>query len=366
MRRPFLALGPLAVPLFAYGTAVVISGIGRPTVEFGPLTFKEIFASLETLRPFLVYFWAYDVFKNFPQFRTPVVLSMLISSGLSGLLATFQQLFNWHPWSTAFLQGTGFLSEPMAYSGIMQIFSLIALGLWITGGFHRFAKPFNGCVLFSLIATANIFGLIFASERGAWLGFGVAVIVSTALVSRPVMLRTVFALASSMLAAWFFLPVVKQRLMPMFDGHIDAGITARWQIWRVAYKEFLQSPWTGIGSTRFPHLQVEGATGLGKQYLAHAHSNLLQILATTGIVGLCSYLFIVLSSLVIAAQHFHRNTPYSQQFASRKERNERGIALGLMSAVLSLTIAGLVEYNFGTGQVRLALWFVLALLSSDI
>ncbi len=53
-------------------------------------------------------------------------------------------------------------------------------------------------------------------------------------------------------------------------------------------------------------------------------------------------------------------------YLNQKNKNysklEQGIYLGILAGIVSLAISGLFEYNFGTGQVRLAQWFLLAML----
>lgn len=360
--KRMLAVGPLLVPIVLYVLTVTISGVGRHEPVF---TVKEFFENLKTLRPLIVYFWAFDIFKRLPNLRLPATLAMLIFSSLSGFVAAVQQIFNWHPWTEKYLQGTGFMSEPMAYSGVMQVFGLIALGIFVTGGFCRFRAPFSNRYLYLLLLFGNLSGLFFSSERSAWLGFVVATIVATALLSWHTMAVAAGGLSAAAIAAWCFVPVIKTRLMPIFSGQADPGVTARLQIWRQAYTEFLKSPLTGIGTTKFPRIRIEAATEIGQDSLAHAHSNILQVLSTAGIIGLASYIWIVICSLVLAVKHMFRNTEAGSRFQSSKQRSERGLALGVFAAVLSLTVSGLAEYNFGTGQVRLVLWFVLALLSSE-
>ncbi len=361
-----IRFGPLTAPLLAYGVAVAISGLGRPVIEYGHLTSREILASIETLRAFVVYFWAFDIFKNCPRFRVPAVFCILITSSISGIVAAIQQLRNWHPWSGAYLQGTGFFSEPMAFSGVTQIFSLLALSLFLSDGFVRFPKPFNRKPIFSMVALANIAGLVFASERGAWMGFVSAVLIMSAFLSLRALALSAGTLVAAMTAGWLFVPVMKQRLLPMLSGQNDFGISSRMMIWTRAYHEFLKAPIAGIGTTRFPHVDAKGATDLGKNYLAHAHNNALQLLSTAGVIGLCTYLWITGSAMVACLFHFFRNTSSANSWANFNQRYERGIALGLFGALVSLSTAGLTEYNFGTGQVRLALWFALALIYTDL
>lgn len=333
--KRMLAVGPLLVPIVLYVLTVAISGIGRHEPAF---TGKEFCENLKTLRPLIVYFWAFDIFKRLPKLRLPAALAMLIFSSLSGFVAAVQQIFDWHPWTEKYLQGTGFMSEPMAYSGVMQVFALLALGIFATGGFCRLRAPFNNRYLYLVLLCGNLFGLFFSSERSAWFGFVVATIVATALVSWRAMATTAAGLSAAAVAAWFFVPVIKTRLMPMFTGQADPGVTARLQIWHQAYTEFLKSPLTGIGTTKFPRIRIEAATELGQDSLAHAHSNILQVLSTAGIIGLASYIWIVICSLVLAVKHMFRNTQASSRFQSSKQRSERGLALGAFAAVLSASV----------------------------
>jgi O-antigen ligase len=159
---------------------------------------------------------------------------------------------------------------------------------------------------------------------------------------------------------------VQARLTPMFTGGRDPGVSSRLEIWQVAWTMFKRSPLTGIGTTKFPYVRMGEATRMGKDYLAHAHSNPVHVLTTTGVIGFATYIWIVVCSLLQALKHLGRNTPAGTIEPTPEQRTERGFALGVFAAMLSLTVSGLAEYNFGTGQVRLALWFVLALLASDL
>jgi O-antigen ligase len=402
-RPPRFDWGPLSVPLAAYALATAISGLGAPCEPAqNPYAFGDFIAALSTLRPFIVYFWAFDLFSKFPKMRIPALICLLVTSACGGILAAIQQLCHWHPWGAQFLQGTGFLKEPMAFSGVMQIFSLLSLAILVVGAFESFPKPFNNRVIFALLTAANVLGLIFASERSAWLGFASGALIGAAIISWRLAVVAFLGMCGSAPIGWFCVPMVQARLAPMLPGHHDPGTEARWQVWKIAYEKFLRSVITGVGATRFPQIRIPGATDLGKDYLAHAHSNILQILATTGLIGFCTYIWIIVQSLRVACKQFalHSSeqspadsvqvteTSYAHMDCNIGERGiagnqldgdwqkasvrqtsepkmERAIALGAIGAVISLTAAGLFEYNFGTGQVRLSLWFLLAMLACD-
>jgi O-antigen ligase len=109
---------------------------------------------------------------------------------------------------------------------------------------------------------------------------------------------------------------------------------------------------TGVGALHFPRIDLPEAIVPGhSKDLNHAHSNYLQILATTGVLGLTSFLWLLITSLTVAYRQAKLPNPlYS------------AIGLGLFGAMVSLAVAGIFEYNFGSGQVKLIQWFLLALL----
>ena len=82
--------------------------------------------------------------------------------------------------------------------------------------------------------------------------------------------------------------------------------------------------------------------------LGHAHSNIFQMLAENGIIGLFGYVFafgyILLSGL---KNYLFNKNPYS---------------LMILGSTTALVLQGLTEYNFGNGAVMKIYWLVLACL----
>lgn len=345
-----LAKPPLTLPLAAFTLALTISS----AVAAGAVGAGQ---ALLSLRGFLVYFWAYHCFRSDTNLSKKAVLACLMTSGLAGLWATFQQLSGFHI-GYQYLQGTGFLSGPMAFAGEMQIFSSLATALLFTGAFRRFDGPFKTPLLFGLITMANLLGLIFASERSAWLG-GIAGMMSIALVcSWPLILASMATLSAFSALAWFYIPVFQKRLLPLLHWQSDVSTRARLQVWQEAWHIFQKSPILGIGN-KFPHLYIREALVPGRSsYLDHAHSNYLHILATGGLLGFAAYLWLQLSAARLSWQQMNRKDRHGTALSSMDE----AIALGILGSLISLAVSGLFEYNFGTGQVRLSQWFFMALL----
>lgn len=237
----------------------------------------------------LVYFWAYWAFNLNNRLKGFAIAAMLIAGALAGLWATIEQLTGFHPFSFPYLQGTGFLSGPMAFSGLAQLFSLLGTGIALKKSYASLPAKLSNPVFFFFILTCNWLGVIFASERSAWLGAGLALFVTCLLISRRAALLGGLFIFIGSICSWMILPVVRERLSSLLNWQTDVSVSTRFILWRLAWKIFERFPIYGVGIRHFPHLHIAKALRQGHLALDHAHSNYLHILATTGIVGFCTY-----------------------------------------------------------------------------
>lgn len=348
-RLAALKQAPLLPPLLLYCFAVVVSGSFTPGWSLA-----EAFKALVSLRGILVtYLVAYQLFAHDSGARLtlPALSCLLFCGALSGLFGLIQQVFNFHPFTYPFLQATGFLNEPMSFAGLMQLTSFLALGLLIQGG-YKLLPLLSNKFAFATVVVANFLGLIFASERSAWLGMLCALLCVCFYISPRRFFEGLVALALLFALAWFTVPVVQTRLSPLLNAKTDVGVTARISIWNQAWQLFQEHPMTGVGALHFPRIDLPEAIVPGhSKDLNHAHSNYLQILSTTGILGFTSFLWLLTTALTAAYRQAKSPSPL---YAA--------IGLGLFGAMVSLAVAGIFEYNFGSGQVKLIQWFLLALL----
>lgn len=358
--QKLFAVPPLMLPLLAFAVVVTVSG----AVNGG---LKEAWASLMTCRSFLVYIWAYQAFHRDEQLRFNAVLCTLLMGAVSGLFGTYQQIFNYHPVGFKYLQGTGFLSGPMAFAGVMQMCSLLSLSILLTGQYRSFGKPFSMPFIFSLLTVASGLGITFAGERSAWMGALVGFLTLVALISLRMFASGIAALFVLGALAVSFVKVIQTRLMALVNWQQDVSVVTRFKMWQTAWDLFKEHPLLGVGVNRFPHVVVPEALVPGHQgYLDHAHSNYFHMLATTGIIGFASFLWLTLASLVLALRNCigkHFQKPLT---SICREGLSRAIALGILAGLVSLTVSGLAEFNFGTGQVRLTQWFLLATLAGSM
>lgn len=355
-------LPPLAIPIGLLIIAITMSGLVNGGAGEAFRSFRKI---LETLLP---YFWAYYTCRRYTAARACAVLTLLWVSSIAGIYGSIQQIFDYHPTKFKYLQGTGFLAHPMAFAGQMQVFSMLALGLLLSSGYKKLSDDcpdsmrwilanYERMPLFIILVVCNFAGLFFALERSAWIGGAAGAIAIAAVCSLKWALAALLGLFASGGVAYILSPAVAGRISALFSGN-DPSVKARLKIWSECINHyFASSPVFGIGWLKFPHFDIPEAIvpGVSKD-LNHAHSNYVHFLTTTGIIGLLSYIIFLFWTFSKSLRSFYRNRLLGKQFNS-------GLALGVFGTAVALAISGIFEFNFGASvQVRLAQWFVLALL----
>jgi O-antigen ligase len=358
--QPVYVRPPLFYPLITMAAVATVSGIANGAGA------HEAFASFLTMRPLIAYFWAFDIMRRNERVQALCLSAALTLSSLAGAAGALEQMADFHPFGFHWLQGTGFLSGPMAYAGQMQLFSILSLAFLLTGAHKQlFGQP--RWHLWAAITAGNFLGVIFASERSAWLGFLVGTLVVTALVSWRTTAKVAGLGLAALLAVWNVIPVFKTRLLPLLDPMHDVSTRARLVVWQKAVEVFREHPILGVGPLNFPHVVIPEALVPGQpQYLGHAHNNYLHILATTGLVGLSVFMWLLCATLNLSWKQYHSASPEQSaeplSVSAPVMTVQRAIGLGMLGALVSLAVAGIFEYNFGTGQVRLAQWFFVAFL----
>lgn len=116
-------------------------------------------------------------------------------------------------------------------------------------------------------------------------------------------------------------------------------------------------------SQRFPlGLGIENAQYMQKldplipSMHRHMHSNLLNVLVETGWLGLAAYIWLF---WVIAKLGY-------QTFRKLQEQNDFELAhfaIAISVALIGWQAAGIVEYNYGDGEIRMVMLFLLGILT---
>ena len=93
------------------------------------------------------------------------------------------------------------------------------------------------------------------------------------------------------------------------DAPLDSGIEIRLELWQLAADMFMEHPWTGVGLGGYSsYIEALAESHPEHAYLkdcctGHAHNDLLNNAATSGIPGALSWVFLIFIPLVIFARN---------------------------------------------------------------
>jgi len=233
---------------------------------------------------------------------------------------------------------------------------------------HPPVRRFTGWVMAAVLTAA----LVINFKRGSW---AAAALVTAALLALSGRWKRIAILAAAAVALTA-LPPVQQRLMALRD-ELTLGHGGRLVMWtRIAPTLIRENPF-GIGFRAMDEaLMQETASRLDvrvEEKRNHLHSNILQVIVSTGWAGLAVYLIWMGRALYLgirpSIRHRPRgrersrqqhNLPYTRKEGGQPREPLLSLTLGMMLLVLVLN--GLVEYNFADGELVLIYGILLGML----
>lgn len=264
----------------------------------------------------------------------------------------------------------GTFEQPNPYGGFMGMNAALLVGVIAVAFLDRWTDDVRlpGWIWLVAGAAALVTAALGASwSRGAWMGFGAALLAMTALLPRRglwgVALVVLLVVGGAGLYVTGRLPApVADRLtgflaytrfedvrgVPINDANF--AVLERMAHWQAALAMWRDNFWLGVGFGCYEPAYAEYALINWPIALGHAHNYYLNLLAETGVLGLLAYLGFFGVVLVRLWQ------------LTRTLRGwRRGLALGLLGAITHLLVHSLVD-NLLVNNVHLFLGvlFVLA------
>lgn len=204
--------------------------------------------------------------------------------------------------------------------------------------------------LFLWASAALLFAAVLINlKRGPWCGIIAALVVLGILHSRKLLVATLSA-------SFFFLfciTPIRTRLFSLVDHFMIHG--GRKAMWEIGIELIYRFP-LGVGPANARYMQTLDPTL--PDLHRHMHNNLLNIAVESGLLGLSAYLWWMIVVIGFGFIIWKKLSPPRNQ----QESEARILALGLSSALLGWQVSGLVEYNFGDGEIRLIAFFFMGLL----
>jgi O-antigen ligase len=138
-------------------------------------------------------------------------------------------------------------------------------------------------------------------------------------------------------------------LRARFEANM-AGNRERVVMWESAWAMFKDRPLTGFGmgdTAQYTPIYAARLLGHRAEFTSHAHNNLLDQVAATGLLGLAAFLF-WWGVLFVEAWRCFRRGP----------ADERWLPAAALAAFLAFQVNGLTQVNFwdGKSQHTLMLW----------
>jgi O-antigen ligase len=185
-------------------------------------------------------------------------------------------------------------------------------------------------------------------KRGSWISLILAVILVALLSGR----RWIILVVVAVVAAVAPLPQVQHRIDQLMQEEVKVKTGGRTALWTRVGPELIRAhPW-GMGwrATRNEDFQGHGVKVQKK--LNHLHNNPLQVLLETGWAGLVAWLVWMGAALTVMWRGY--------RWARARDPDWAGVSLGVFGGFTALMINGMVEYNFGDGEVFMLMNLLMA------
>lgn len=193
-----------------------------------------------------------------------------------------------------------------------------------------------------IVATLGFVAMFLSHSRMAWIATTIGVALYSLAVLKTWKARiTVLGVYGVLGVGLIQLPVVQTRI------HQSMGVSDRMELWRVHFELFQLRPFTGVGflqSEEYSGL-IQIAQGVVNVFSGHAHNVLLEILSSSGVLGLMGFLVWV-SFICI------------QFLRSRKIPGLMGLGIAWIVFLLN----GVTQVNFLEGKVMHQMAWCIAVL----
>ena len=293
--------------------------------------------SLKKLLQFVIIFWVANVVESDRQ-RDRLILVFISAASLAAIYGIYQASVAGVALNS---RVAGTLSTYMTFAGVLMLAALLGLSRLLL------RQPREKWLAVPVLLI--FFCLLLTLTRQAWLGFAVGTFFLFAVWKRKLLWLVPVFFAAVLL----FSPLqVRERMQSMLNLE-DVTFQERLELWRGGWRVFKDHPITGCGfrCLNLVHSQYPDPTGVIKKFRG-MHSNIIQIMVDTGILGLVSWLAIWISFFI----HLYR-----QKKLSTHDSSEGWLTKGSAAVVLGFLAGGIFEVNFYDSEVVMLVYFVMAL-----
>jgi putative inorganic carbon (hco3(-)) transporter len=350
--------------IFAYWLISVVA------TAFSPLK-SEALSGLVKFTLYLLFFaLATRVFRH-PKLLSWVttfylLISLIVSSyGIRQQFLGVKPLATWNDPTSPLAETTrvySYLGNPNLLGSYLipaVAFSVAALILWQTLP----QKIFAGFLL-----TINIACIYFTGSRGSWLA-----LVATGIIFLlafkfwwneyltpfwrkwliPIAIGSFLALVG---IGAIFSETLRLRILSLFSGRGDSSNNFRINVWNSAFKMFQDYPLIGIGPGNEVFNKIYPSYMQTKFTALSAYSIFLEITLETGIIGIMSFLGVIIAT-------FYRGIGLIRNLLPKNDQQAMWVIASL-AAITGLATQGLFDTVWYRPQVNTLWWLCIAIIAS--
>lgn len=233
----------------------------------------------------------------------------------------------------------GPFSTAMTFGGVLLILCSLFLAVGVGGGLSRRVRI--AVVPAALAAAAALF---FSFTRSSWLGMLAATITILSLLRR----RWLIPITVLIVMIALLLPApYRARITSIWDPHYRTNVQ-RLEMLRGGWGIWTDHPWFGVGTMDLADTYRRYMPPGAVHVHGHLHNIFLQVAATTGIVGLAAFCYLLYAFGRLMIGNLRRPLPPP----------ERAWVVGSIGAFAGFIVNGLFEWNFGDAEVVMLLYLV--------
>jgi len=206
-------------------------------------------------------------------------------------------------------RATGWTNYPIYFGNFCVLMGLYMAIIVVTMR-DKITSPMR--VAFSLGIPLLIYSAFLSGSRSSWLGLlGLLVVIDWRNVKQSRLMASVLATVISVVIIFMIIPELHSKLRiteaihdvhEILEGNFRSSIGDRLQMWKASLLMFWSSPVLGIGSGNFQveiaNLTLSGAVDIelhqGSTVYNQAHSEILDILASKGLLGFVAYFVLLI------------------------------------------------------------------------
>jgi putative inorganic carbon (HCO3(-)) transporter len=342
--------------------------------------------SIKGLSKVAVYILSYFLFTATLQNDAPGrkrLTAILVTAIAIGLVVSVYGLYQWKigvaplaTWEDPTVESKGTrvfstLGNPNLLAGYLIPFVPLSIVLGLAAFYNRHKYAIQGktlCLIAGLggLGTALVIGLatVLTGSRAGYLALGamtacmVLAFLANMLGKKPkLVLPTFIGIVllgvGAALAIHFFAPSLEQRLTSIFAGSNHSSNAYRMYVWNASLRMFEDNWWFGVGpgNTAFRLAyglyMTSGFDALGTYCVP------LEVGVECGVLGIFFFAALIINALACAHVQFWR---------ANQSVYERLLALGLATALIGLSVQGMVDTVFYRPQVQFLFWLLIAAL----